>query len=42
MIRSKRAIISFAVNKVPRKLVARWTEGEEVAAVLFEDAFGGV
>ncbi len=29
------------VNKVPWKMVARWAEGGEVAATLFEDAFGG-
>ena len=42
MICSERAKISFAVNKVPSKMVAWWAEGEEVAAALFEDAFGGV
>ena len=41
MIRSKRAILSFTVNQVPWKMVARWAEGEEVAAALSEDAFGG-
>ena len=30
------------VNKIPWKMVARWAEGGEVAATLFEDAFGGV
>ena len=29
------------VNKVPRKMVARWAMGEEVAAA-FDDAFGGI
>ncbi len=30
------------MNQVPREMVARWTEGREVTAALFEDAFGGV
>jgi hypothetical protein len=30
------------VNKVPWEMVARWAEGGEVAAALFEDTFGGV
>jgi len=30
------------VSKVPWEMVARWAEGGEVAAALFEDAFGGV
>ena len=42
MIRSKRAIISFTVNKVPWKMLARWAEGKEVAAALSEDAFSGL
>ncbi len=38
---SKRPIISFPVNMVPWKMVARQAKGEEVATALFEDAFGG-
>ncbi len=41
MIHSKRTILSFTADWVSWKVVASWAEGEEVAAALSEDAFGG-
>ena len=38
----QRAIISLSLNKVRWKMVGRQAEGEEVAAALFEDLFGGI
>ncbi len=28
-------------QEIPWKMAARWAEGEEVAAALYEDEFGG-